>query len=71
MDAKTGSCEHQQIPSRTQNFSVIIGSKLDRVNRPLDNSLVFSTNFLVIAHFKAYVKEIQNISKDMSIKAQK
>ena len=28
--------EHQQIPSRTQKFSMLIGSKLDRVNRPLD-----------------------------------
>ena len=35
LDAKTRSCEHQQIPSRRQKFSVLIGSKLDRVNRPL------------------------------------
>ena len=32
LDAKTGSCEHQQIPSPTQKFSMLIGSKLDRVN---------------------------------------
>ena len=30
LDEKTGSCEHQQIPSRTQKFSMLIGSKLDR-----------------------------------------
>ena len=34
LDAKTGSCEHQQIPSRTQKFWMLIGSKLDLVNRP-------------------------------------
>ena len=34
LDAKTGSCEHQQIPSGTQKFSMLIESKLDRVNRP-------------------------------------
>ena len=34
LDAKTGSCEHQQIPLRTQKFSMLIGSKLDRVNSP-------------------------------------
>ena len=34
LDAKTGSCKHQQIPSHTQKFSVLIRSKLDRVNRP-------------------------------------
>ena len=32
LDAKTGSCEHQQIALRTQKFSMLIGSKLDRVN---------------------------------------
>ena len=34
LDAKTGSCKHQQIPTLTQKFSMLIGSKLDRVNRP-------------------------------------
>ena len=33
LDAKTGSCEHQQIPSRTQKFSMLIGSKLSRVKK--------------------------------------
>ena len=35
LDAKTGSCEHQQIPSRTQKCSMLIGSKLDSMNRYL------------------------------------
>ena len=39
MDAETGSCEHQQIPSRTQKCSVLIGSELDPVNRPLDSQI--------------------------------
>ena len=31
---KTGSCEQQQFLSLTQKFSMLIGSKLDLVNRP-------------------------------------
>ena len=39
-NTKTGQCKHQQIPSRTQKFSVLIGSKFDRLNRPLCQSKV-------------------------------
>ena len=34
LNPEAGSCEHQQIPSRTQKFSMLIGLKLDLVNRP-------------------------------------
>ena len=36
LDGKIGLCERQHISSYTKKFEMIIGPKLDRVNRPLD-----------------------------------
>ena len=53
MDGKTGLCERQHFSSYTKEIEMIIGPKLDHVNRPLLNRLDNSA-----AH-KGFLSEMQ------------